>query len=405
MRSIEITHNIYWVGAVDWSIRDFHGYSTPEGSTYNAFLVGDEKTALLDMVKKPFKTDLLRHIGQVMDPREIDYIVVNHVEMDHSGALPEIVDVIKPDKIFCSSNGKKALLAHFHRDDWPYEVVETGQTISFGNKTVRFIETRMLHWPDSMMSYLEEDRVLISQDGFGQHWATSERFDDEVDFGELMHQAKKYYANILMPYSPLVRKLIASVREMGLEIDMIAPDHGLIWRSHPDKIIEAWDEWSRSVMVNKALVVYDTMWQSTEMMARAVADGLEREGVSVKVFNLASSHRSDVITELQDAKAIVLGSSTLNNNMLPRMADLLCYMKGLRPAPKIAAAFGSYGWGGEAVKLINAVFEEMKFEIVDPGVRVSYVPTETDLAQCRDLGHKVARSINQREGEAPAEPE
>jgi len=392
MHSTEIKNNIYWVGAVDWSVRDFHGYSTPEGSTYNAYLVKDEKTALFDTVKKPFAGELVLRISELVDPQSIDYIVVNHVELDHTGALPEVVDLVRPEKIICSSQGKKALLAHFHREDWPYEVVKTGDEISIGSRTIRFIETRMLHWPDSMFSYIPEDRLLISQDGFGQHWATSERFDDEVDASELMYQARKYYANILLPYSPMVQRLLADVKGQGLEIDMIAPDHGLIWRSGVDTIISAWDEWSRQVTRDKAIVVYDTMWQSTHAMAKAVAEGLQAEGMCVKVMSLEACHRSDVVTELLNARAVVLGSSTLNNNMLPRMADLICYMKGLRPAPKVAAAFGSYGWGGEAVKLINAAFEEMKFGIADPGVKANYVPTSDDLARCVELGRMVARA-------------
>ena len=393
MQSTEIKKNVYWVGAVDWNIRDFHGYSTPEGSTYNAYLIKDEKTALFDTVKKPLKADHLNHIRQIIDPQSIDYIIVNHVEMDHTGALPEMVDIIKPEKIFCSAAGKKALISHFHREDWPYEVVSTGQTISLGTKTVRFIETKMLHWPDSMFSYIEEDRLLISQDAFGQHWATSARFNDEVDSSELFYQAAKYYANILLPYSALVQKLLDNMREMGIEIDMIAPDHGLIWRTDIAKIIETYDRWSRQESKAKAIVVYDTMWQSTEAMAKAVADGLQDEGVAVNVLNLAVNHRADVMTELLDAKAVVLGSATLNNGMLPRMADVLCYMKGLRPVGKIGAAFGSFGWGGEAVKLINAAMEEMKFEIIDPGVRVNYVPTEDDLKQCVELGRKVGQAV------------
>lgn len=395
MQPTQIRDNIYWVGAVDWGVRDFHGYSTPRGSTYNAFLLTDEKTVLFDTVKEPFAGDLVRRIGEVTDPAKIDYIVVNHVEPDHSGALPEIVDLVNPQKIVCSPQGHKALLAHFHRDDWPYEVVKTGDEISVGSKTIRFIETRMLHWPDSMFSYVPEDRLLISQDAFGQHWATSERYDDEVDASELMRQSARYYANILLPYSALVQKLLADVKSTGLQIDMIAPDHGLIWRSGVQEIIHAWDEWSRQVTRDKALVVYDTMWHSTEKMAKAVAEGLRAEGMCVKLMSLDVCHRSDVITELLDARALLLGSSTINNNMLPRMADLLCYMKGLRPASKAAAAFGSYGWGGEAVKLVNAAFEEMKFDIVDPGVRVNYVPTEDDLAKCVELGRGVARAATE----------
>ena len=395
MQPTEIKPNVYWVGAVDWNIREFHGYSTPKGTTYNAFLVMDERIALFDTVKAPFAADLLRHVTQIVDPRKIDYIVVNHVEMDHSGSLPEMLDIIKPEKIVCSANGKKAMLAHFGADDWPFEVVGAGDTISLGAKTVSFIPTPMLHWPDSMLSYIPEDRLLISQDGFGQHWATSERFDDQVEHGELLYQSARYYANILLPYSKLIQNLLAQVRSTGLEIDMIAPDHGLIWRSRVSEIVDAYDRWSRQVSTNKALVVYDTMWHSTEMMARAVADGLVEQGASVKVMNLQVTHRADVITELLDAKAVLLGSPTLNNGILPRMADVLCYMKGLRPADKIGAAFGSYGWGGESVKLLNAAMEEMKFDVVDPGLKVNYVPKDEDLERCRALGAKVGGLLMQ----------
>ncbi len=393
MQSIEIKNNIFWVGAVDWDVRDFHGYSTPDGSTYNAFLLKDEKTVLFDTVKKGFKEDHLKHLSQVIDPEQIDYIVVNHVEMDHTGCLPEIMEIARPEKLICSSQGKKALLAHFHREDWPYEVVKTGDEISTGTKTIKFIETRMLHWPDSMFSYIPEEKLLISQDAFGQHWATGERFNDQVNASELRYQAAKYYANILLPYSSMVERLLSEIQAMGLEFDMIAPDHGLIWRSNAEQVVDWYSEWCKQTPCKKALVVFDSMWRSTEMMAKSVADGLMAEGVSVRVLNLDVSHRADVMTELLDAKAVLLGSSTLNNGMLPRMADVLAYMKGLRPQGKIGAAFGSYGWGGEAVRLLNSAMEEMKIEVVDPGVRVNYVPTDEDLKLCVDLGSKVGKLI------------
>ena len=232
---MKLKRNVYWVGALDWNIRDFHGYSTPKGTTYNAYLVIDEKIALFDTVKSPFKKDLIENISKIIDPGRIDYLVVNHVEMDHSGSVPDIVDLVGPEKVVCSPLGKKALIDHYNREDWPYQVVESGQTLKLGEKTVNFLETRMLHWPDSMMSYIPEDRLLMSSDGFGQHWATSQRFDDEVDAAELFHHAGKYYANILLLFSPLVQKLLAKVVEMGLDIDMIAPDHGLIWRKDPGR--------------------------------------------------------------------------------------------------------------------------------------------------------------------------
>ncbi len=396
MPPVEILKDIYWVGAIDWNIRDFHGYSVDRGTTYNAFVLMDDKITLFDTVKKGFKGDLLENIRKIIDPTKIDYVVVNHVEMDHSSLVPEIVELVQPEKLFCSEMGKKNLLSHFHTENWPYEVVKTGDSISLGKRTVQFIETRMLHWPDSMFSYVPDDRLLISSDAFGQHLATTERFDDEVDLSLLLGHAAKYYANIILPYSNLVQKLLAQVKEINLAVDMIAPDHGLIWRKNPGKILECYDEWSQQKSKLKALVIYDTMWHSTEMMAQAIMEGLVEEGVSARSFDLAVNHRSDIITEVLDAGALIIGSSTLNNGMLPQMADLLHYMRGLRPANKIGAAFGSYGWSGEAVKLINTIMEEMKFRVLDPGIRVQYVPTQDDLKKCVDLGRKVARTLKEQ---------
>jgi flavorubredoxin len=392
---VEVKKGINWVGAVDWTIRDFHGYSTNKGTTYNAFLVLDDKITLFDTVKKPLKNDLLHNIYKLVEPSKIDYLVVNHVEPDHSGSVAEMVDIIKPEKIFCSPKGKQALLDHYHREDWPYEVVGTGQEVSLGKRTVQFIETRMLHWPDSMMSYIKEDALLISSDAFGQHWATSERFNDQVDSWELMVHAKKYFANILLPYSQLIKKLIADVQKMDLKIDMIAPDHGLIWRDNPLQIVSAYDEWSKQVAKQKALIIFDTMWHSTEMMAKAIADGLVENGTSIKLMDLCADHRSDIITQLLDAKAVIIGSATLNNGMLPRMADMLCYMKGLRPVGKIGAAFGSYGWSGEAVKLITKSLEEMKIKVLSPGLSLQFVPDHEGLRKCVELGREIGKAIKE----------
>lgn len=392
---VEIKKGINWVGAVDWDVRDFHGYSTKKGTTYNSYLILDDKVTLFDTVKKPFKNDMLHNIYKIIDPSKIDYLVVNHVEPDHSGSIPEIVETIKPEKIFCSAKGKKALLDHYHKEDWPYEVVASGQEISLGKRTVTFLETKMLHWPDSMFSYIKEDSLLISSDAFGQHWATSERFNDEVDASELMMHAVKYYANILLPYSGLVQKLIADVQKLNLSIDMIAPDHGLIWRNDPLQIVKAYDGWSKQECKRKAIIIYDTMWHSTEMMAKAIADGLIESGISVKVMNLAFDHRSDVVTELIDSKAVLLGSSTLNNGMLPRMADMLCYMKGLRPLDKIGAAFGSYGWSGESVKHMVKAMEDMKMKVMGPGIAQQFVPNHEGLKKCVDLGREVGAAIKE----------
>ncbi len=394
MKKIELAKNVYWVGAIDWLTRDFHGYSTNRGTTYNAYLIIDEKVTLIDTVKKPYRSELMHHIRNIIDPKKIDYIVVNHVEMDHSGSLPEVVKEVNPEKIICSKMGQKALLKHFHQEDWPYHVVTPGEDISLGEKTLSFLETRMLHWPDSMFTYIKEDQILFSSDAFGEHLATSERFDDEVNFDVLMHETTKYYANILTLYSPLVKKLLAKVAEMNLPIKMIAPDHGVVWRSHIDKILEAYGRWCVHEGKGNALVIYDTMWDSTKMMAKAVAEGLLDRGINYKLLDLQVNHRSDVMTDVLEASAIVLGCPTLNNGMLPRMAGFLMYMRGLRPTNKIGAAFGSYGWSGEAVKLMNQAMTEMKFTICHPGLKVQYVPEHDNLKECVELGHTVGDTLN-----------
>lgn len=393
MNPVKLTENVYWVGAVDWDVRDFHGYSTNRGTTYNAFLIIDEKITLIDTVKKSLQADMLARISEIIDPKDIDYIVVNHVEMDHSGALPDMVELVNPEKIICSKMGAKALVQHFHQGQWPFAIASPKEDISIGKRTLSFLETRMLHWPDSMFTYLVEEQILFTSDAFGEHLGSSERFDDEVDQAILMEELTKYYANILMPYSPLVKKLITKVKEMGLGIKMIAPDHGVIWRSTPGMALGAYEKWSRNEGNGKALIIYDTMWHSTEQMAKEVGAGLQKEGISFQLLNLRHNHRSDVMREVLNASAIILGCPTLNNGLLPRMAGFLMYMRGLKPAHKIGAAFGSFGWSGESVKLLNEAMTAMKFEVVSEGVRVKYVPERADLNECEALGQTVAMAL------------
>jgi flavorubredoxin len=393
MKTIQLAENVYWVGAVDWTTRDFHGYSTERGTTYNAFLIIDEKVTLIDTVKKPYRSELMHRIHNIIDPKKIDYLVVNHVEMDHSGSIPEVIEAINPEKVICSKMGQKALVQHFHRPDWPFHVVGPGEELSLGKRTLSFLETRMLHWPDSMFTYLKEDQILFTSDAFGEHLATSERFDDEVNQDVLMHEATKYYANILTLYSPLVKKLLAKVQEMQLPIKMLAPDHGVIWRSNPGKIIEAYSRWCNHQGNGRALVIYDTMWESTKKMAKAVAEGLHEQGVEYKLLDLQVNHRSDVMTDVLEASAIVLGSPTLNNGMLPRMADFLMYMRGLRPTNKVGASFGSYGWSGEAVKMMNEILKDMNIILCHEGLKVQYVPEHAQLGECVELGRTVGKAM------------
>ena len=397
MSVTEIKKNIFWVGCVDWNLRNFHGYSLArKGTTYNAYLVLDDKVTLFDTVPREFSLDLLHQIWKVIDPSRIDYIVANHIEPDHSGALPELIKRIQPQKIFCSSVGRQNLIDHYHNQDWPYEVVKTMDKISLGQRSVQFIEAKMLHWPDSMFSYIPEEELLISNDAFGQNWALSERFDDEVELKTLLQEAAHYYANIILPFSSQVQKVLKDLANLDLKIDMIAPDHGLIWRSHVDEVLQAYKQYSKQERQKKSGIVYDSMWHSTEKMAKAVTDALQEQGIKTRLMYAKAFHHSDVMGELLDSAALLVGSPTHNNGILPVMADVLTYIKGLRPVPKVAAAFGSYGWSGEAVKHLNQYLQDMKMDIVHEGLKAKYVPDHEKLAECRELGGQVALAIEQK---------
>jgi flavorubredoxin len=392
LRAVKLTDTVYWVGAIDWNVRDFHGYSTSGGTTYNAYLVLADKVTLIDTVKSPFRDELFARVSSVIDPKSIDYIISNHAEMDHSGCLPEIVALTGPEKVFASQMGAKALDDHF-RPGFDITPVKDGDEISLGNRTVTFLETRMLHWPDSMFSYLKEEKLLFSQDAFGMHLASGERFDDELDDSLLEHEAAKYYANILLPFSHLILKLFDRLGGLGLEFGMIAPDHGPIWRKNGGRILELYRKWARQDRTNRAVVVYDTMWGGTGRMASAIADGLAGGGAGVNVLKLRAAHRSDIATELLDAGAMIVGSPTINNNVFPTIADLLVYIKGLKPKGLIGAAFGSYGWSGESVKQIEEHLRGMDIELVAEGLKAKYVPDDKVLASCRELGEKIAARL------------
>ncbi len=390
--AVELVPGVYWVGAIDWTIRDFHGYLTEDGSTYNAYLIVDDKITLVDTVKKGFVPEMMTRISDIIDPEKITYIISNHVEMDHSGSLAEVIDRVKPEKIFCSPQGKAGLRRHF-KADWPFAEVKTGSELSLGRYNLAFLETPMLHWPDSMMTYLKEEQLLFSSDGFGAHYASSARFDDDLPQHpeEYAYQLKKYYANILMPMGTLITKLLKQVGEMGLEFKIIAPDHGLIYRKDPGKIIEAYRKWAAGEVEAKALVIYDTMWHSTEMLAGALVQGLMDAGVEAQLHHLRRTHYSDIVAELLEAGLFLLGSPTLNNVIFPSVGQFLTYIKGLKPKNKAACAFGSYGWSGQAVGLITEELKAMGLTIAHEGFRVKYIPDPEELAEARALGEKLAR--------------
>jgi flavorubredoxin len=389
LKAIRISDHVWWVGAIDWNIRDFHGYMTKRGSTYNAYLILADKVTLLDTVRAPFREEMMARIASVIDPGDIQYIVSNHSEMDHSGCLPEVIDIIKPEKIYASVMGAKTLQEIFHQE-LPLVPLKDGDSLSLGNMTLSFLETRMLHWPDSMFSYLAQEQVLFSQDAFGMHLASSQRFDDETDPAVLRYEAATYFANILMPYAALITKLLARLDAAGLKFRIIAPDHGPVWRKDIQGILRRYAEWAAQKPVRKAVIVYGTMWHNTEKMALAITEGLLTGSVEVKLMSMDVCHRSDVAYELLDAGALIAGSSTLNNNMLPGMADILTYLKGLKPKNLLGAAFGSYGWSGEAARQIQAMLSEMKVDLVGDPIQTRHCPDQAVLARCLDLGMQIA---------------
>lgn len=391
MEKVELKKGIYWVGAIDWNVRDFHGYSTPFGSTYNAYLILDEKNVLVDTVKAPFYLEMLGRISEIIDPSRIDIVVANHVEMDHSGSLPQIVERIGSPLVLTSERGKKGLEKHY-QESLKFRTVKSGETLSIGHRTLAFVEAPMLHWPDSMFTYVKEDQVLLPNDAFGQHFASCQRFEDEVGDAVMRHAAK-YYANILWPLAPLILKKVDEVVKMGIPIDMIAPSHGLIWRKNPNRIIQAYVEWSQGKSRNKVVVVYDTMWGSTEKMAKAILNGLIEEGVDARLLHLRSNHRSDIIEEMLEARGILLGSPTLNNGMFPTMGDFLTYMRGLRPKGKVFGLFGSHGWGGGAIKEMRRHLEAEKFEIWEKELSSQFVPNSEELSSAIQFGKEFAKKI------------
>ena len=375
MKARELKEKIYWVGAIDWNLRNFHGYLTQRGSTYNAYLIIDEKITLIDTVKAYLEDELLKRISDIIDPSKIDYIISNHVEMDHSGALPKILDLNPDAGVLTSPKGITGLKSHFKKD-WNFKVVNTGDTLNIGKRNLQFILTPMVHWPDNMITYVPEEKILFSNDSMGQHYASSERFDDECPIDIIMDEAKKYYANIVLPYSKQVQKEYNTISPLNIEL--IAASHGIIWRKYVKEIIEEYKKWSSNVTIKKAVIVYDTMWKSTEMIAYAIQEAFEEMNYSTSMLNLQLNHISDIMTELIDAEYICVGSPTLNKNMLPSVAGFLTYMKGLAPANRKAIAFGSYGWDGGSIPQIVGYLTNSGFIIVDE-IKKQYIPGQDDL--------------------------
>ncbi len=387
--SLNVKSNIYWVGKIDWELRKFHGdeYSTHRGSSYNSYLIKEDKVALVDTVWTPFAKEYVENLAKEIDLNKIDYIIANHAESDHSGALPELMRRIPDTPIYCTKNGVKSLKGHYHQD-WNFQVVKTGDKLSLGSKELIFVEAPMLHWPDSMFCYLTGDNILFSNDAFGQHYASEYMFNDLVDPNELAEECIKYYANILTPFSPLVTKKIKEVLSFNLPLDMICTSHGIIWRDKPEQIVEKYMTWADSYQENQITLIYDSMWNGTRIMAEKIAEGIKDsdDKVNVKLFNLAKSDKNDVITEVFKSKAILVGSPTINKGILVSVAGMLEEIKGLNFKNKKAAAFGSYGWSGESNKIISESLKTAGFEIINDGIKVLWQPDQEGRAQCIEYG-------------------
>ncbi len=385
---VNISAGIDWVGHIDWGVRDFHGYKTDAGSTYNAYLIRDEKTALIDTVKGIYSSGLLARVAQLTDLSAIRYVICNHAEPDHSGGLSAVMAVCRNAELVCDARCRDALQMHYDTNGWKWRIVSDGESISLGKRSMSFLETPMVHWPESMFTYVPEEKLLFSMDAFGQHYASSCRFDDEEPLDKVMREAKKYYANIVMLYGRQIAKVLE--RAAGLEIKIIAPSHGVIWRKNLDVILSAYRDWVVCRPVAKVLVIYDTMWKSTELMAEAIVDGVADRGVEVRLFNVRNTHITTLAEEVLDCAALAVGSPTLNMTLMPQVAAALTYLKGLKPAGKCGIAFGSYGWAKGGVKAIEEYMASMNVEMVGESIEAQFVPTEDVLEKCRNAGRMLA---------------
>lgn len=396
MKALEITPGVFWVGAVDWAVRDFHGYETPRGTTYNNYLIMDEEITLIDTVKYDFSDITIRNIASVVDPSRIRNVVINHIENDHVTSLDRIMELAPNATIYISEKGRKCIDRFFDLDGWNLVTVKSGDSISIGKRTLQFIETPMLHWPDSMMTYCPEDRILYSQDAFGQHIACAGRFDTDFIEGasseELDDAVIDYYANILMPFGPLIKNKINEIGKLGIDIGVIAPDHGVIW-TNPSRVIDLYLKLAEGYARPEVTIIYDTMWHSTEKMSVPIAEGIIDAGVKCRIIKLRATPMSVAIKEFWKSRGTLIGSPTLNNIMYPTVAELLTHLRGLRPKNRIVGAFGSYGWSGGAVKEIYDEIRRMGLESVDPGVQVLYRPTMEDEKLCYQFGRKFAEEM------------
>ncbi|HBT63890.1 MAG TPA: MBL fold hydrolase [Ruminococcaceae bacterium] len=393
----KITDKVTWVGKVDWELRKFHGdeYSTHRGSSYNAYLIRDKKTVLIDTVWLPYDKEFVSKLKEEIDLKQIDYIIANHGEVDHSGSLSELLREIPGTPVYCTANAVKSIKGQYHHEDWNFITVKTGDKLELGETTLTFIEAPMLHWPDTMFTYMSGENILFSNDGFGQHFASETLYNDSVDPSELEYESIKYYANILTPFSAMVTRKIKEIQGFNLPIDIICPSHGIIWKDNPMQIVEKYLKWADHYQENQITIVYDTMWNATRRMAETIAEGIlsADPNVTVKLYSASKTDKTDIITEIFRSKAIIMGSPTVNGGYLYAIAGILELMRGMTFKQKKAAAFGSYGWSGEAVKMMNQELEKSGFEVVDAGARSTWHPDDNELDRLKEYGRELASKL------------
>jgi flavorubredoxin len=390
-----IKEDVVAVGVVDWNERNFHGstYKTKRGVTYNSYLIKDDKVVLIDLVNRGFEQEFIENIEKEVPISKIDIVIINHIEPDHSGAFKDIVKLCPNAQFYGTQKAKEGLLKYYGIMPAKWQSVKFGDSVNIGKRTLQFVDAPMLHWPDSMFTYSAYDKILFSNDAFGQHYATNKLFDDEVDFSVLFEESQKYYANILFPLGVILKAKLQALEKLNLAIDIIAPSHGLIWRKNVNKIIEKYSQWSQNICKDKVAVIYETMWNSTEMMARKIVEGITSEGVETALFDIAVCDRTDVVSYILDSKGIVIGSSTHDCIMLPIIASFVHFFKGLKAKNRKAFAFGSYGWGGGAVKEIEDCLKSLDGIEVDPSVSVQYTPNKEELDKCVEAGRNLARKV------------
>jgi flavorubredoxin len=394
----KIIDNVYWTGYIDWDLRNFHGYSTPSGSTYNAYLLIDEKPTLIDTVKHYGYHEMLWRIKEVIDPVKIQYIISNHTEMDHSGTISELIRICPNAQIVCSPKGQEGLKRHFFNSGlseskWKFKVVNTGDELDIGRKKLQFLLMPMVHWPDSMATYSVNDKVLFPNDAFGQHYASTQRFVDQVGTALALKEAEKYYANIVMPYGAQVNKVLEAVSK--LPVEMICPSHGLAWRKKDDiaAIIKYYKKWADYQSNDQAVIIYDTMWHSTEKIALTLFKSLDKRNIPVKLINLKESDYSDAITDVMNSKVVMLGSAILNNHVLPTVSGFLTYLKGLKPKNRFGFCFGSYGWSKTGFKELETALDECQMQPITEGRYLQFVPSDQELSDLDKIAEKVKQAL------------